>query len=180
MGMFSKRESDFITSIFKRRSVRQFTNKAVERPLLEMLVKAGMAAPSAVNKQPWDFVVVTERSRLSLLAERLPYAKMLFSASAAIVVCGNKHRALTGWEQQFWIQDCSAASQNILLAATSLGLGSVWTAVYPDLDRMNTVTDMLLLPDFIIPLNVIPIGYPSGEEVVNNRWDPDKLHWETW
>lgn len=178
--MFSKGDSNFHSFIFKRRSVRQFTDKPVERQLLELLIKAGMAAPSAANKQPWDFVVITDREMLSLLAEQLPYAKMLFSAPAAIVVCGNKQRALPAWDSQFWIQDCSAASQNILLAATSLGLGSVWTAVYPDLDRVRCVVDALSLPDYVLPLNVIPIGYPVSEEVVNDRWDEKKLHWEKW
>ena len=139
-----------------------------------------MAAPSAVNKQPWAFVVITQRETLDTLGERLPYAKMLQQAAAAIVVCGDLHNALPDAWQAFWIQDCSAATQNILLAAEALQLGAVWTAVYPDDERIATVREALALPQHIVPLNVIPIGHPSGSERPKDKWNPRNVHWEAW
>ena len=139
-----------------------------------------MAAPTAVNKQSWAFVAIDDRAKLDQLGDALPYAKMTKKASAAIIVCGNLQKALEGWEQEFWIQDCAAASQNILLAAESMGLGAVWTAAYPAKDRMATVQNILSLPEHIIPLNVIPIGYPTGIEKPKDKWKPENLHWNKW
>ena len=166
--------------IHQRKSVRNYTDQKVGKDLLEKLVKAGMAAPTAVNKQPWAFITIDDRATLDSLGNGLPYAKMLKKAKAAIVVCGDLTKALEGWEQEFWIQDCSAASQNILLAAEAMGLGAVWTAAYPAEDRMATVRNVLQLPDHIIPLNVIPIGYPTGAEKPKDKWKAENLHWNKW
>lgn len=166
--------------IHKRKSVRNYTDKKVSKEQLEKLVKAGMAAPTAVNKQPWAFIVVDDKTVLNKLGDALPYAKMTKKASAAIIVCGDMTKALKGWEQEFWIQDCSAATQNILLAAESMGLGAVWTAAYPAKDRMQSVIDILTLPEHIIPLNVIPIGYPAGIEKPKDKWKTQNLHWNKW
>lgn len=166
--------------IHQRKSVRNYTDKQVSKDQLEEMVRAGMAAPTAVNKQPWAFIAIDDRATLDKLSEGLPYAKMLENASAAIVVCGDLSKALKGWEQEFWIQDCSAATQNVLLAAEALGLGAVWTAAYPAEDRMQIVTDILNLPEHIVPLNVIPIGYPKGVEKPKDKWKPENLHWQSW
>lgn len=166
--------------IHQRKSVRNYTHQKITKAQLETLVKAGMAAPTAVNKQPWAFISIDDRETLDRLGNGLPYAKMLKKATAAIVVCGDMTKALKDWEQEFWIQDCSAASQNILLAAEAMGLGAVWTAAYPAKDRMATVTDLLNLPEHIIPLNVIPIGYPTGMEKPKDKWKPENLHWNKW
>ncbi|MCL3780679.1 nitroreductase family protein [Prolixibacteraceae bacterium JC049] len=166
--------------IHQRKSVRAYTDQQVSKTQLETLIKAGMAAPTAVNKQPWAFISIDDRTTLDSLGNGLPYAKMLKKATAAIVVCGDLSKALEGWEQEFWIQDCSNASQNILLAAESMGLGAVWTAAYPAEDRMATVKSILNLPDHIIPLNVIPIGYPTGIEKPKDKWKPENLHWNKW
>ncbi|GAK55849.1 nitroreductase [Candidatus Vecturithrix granuli] len=172
---------DGLSMIFERKSVRHFQpNKSVSKEDLTTLVKAGMAAPSAVNKRPWAFVVITRRETLDTLGEHLPYAKMLKQAPAAIVVCGDLHNALPDDWQEFWIQDCSAATQNILLAAEALHLGAVWTAAYPAEDRIDTVRQALALPEHIIPLNVIPIGYPAGNDKPKDKWNPDNVHWERW
>ncbi|MDD3667568.1 MAG: nitroreductase family protein, partial [Bacteroidales bacterium] len=114
-------------NILNRKSVRKYTKEEVKKEQLEMLVRAGMAAPSARNSQPWLFFVIDDRTILDNLAKQLPNAKMLLSAKAAIVVCGNLQKALEGDGREFWVQDCSAATQNILLAAESMGLGAVWT-----------------------------------------------------
>lgn len=167
-------------TIFERKSVRSYTQQKVTRQQLEQLIQAGMAAPTAVNKQAWAFVAIDDDSLLKSLGDVLPCAKMLLQATAAIIVCGDLSKTLEGWEQEFWIQDCSAASQNILLAAESMGLGAVWTAVYPAKNRMQTIRFALGLPEHIIPLNVIPIGYHDGNEMPKNKWNPENLHWNKW
>jgi len=173
--------SDFIEQvILKRASVRKYTGAPIPKEKLEALVRAGFAAPSAVDVRPWAFVVVTERARLDALAAGLPYAKMLGKAGAAIVVCGLPHKD-SGFAERFWVQDCSAATENILLAARSLGLGAVWTAVYPEEDRVAHVREVLGLPAEVLPLNVLPIGVPEGEyPAAKDKYDPGALHFERW
>ncbi len=170
-------KSDILESILARKSVRQFTNQTVTEEQLETLVRVGMAAPSAVNRQPWMFFALNDRSLLDDLGTSLPYAKMLLQATAAIVVCGNLEKALNDWQQEFWVQDCSAATQNILLAAEAMGLGSVWTAVYPAQDRVEIVRKALELPPHLIPLNVLPLGYPEGIQKARDKWKPENMAW---
>ena len=164
--------------IHNRKSVRHFTDQAVSKEQLELLLRAGMAAPTAVNRQPWAFYVVTARETLDALGEQLPYAKMLFQAQAAIVVCGDMEKAGNLKEQAYWVQDCSAATQNILLAAESMGLGAVWTATFPYDDRTRVVVEILNLPEKHVPLNVIPIGYPTGEDQPKNKWNSENIFWQ--
>ncbi len=164
--------------IHNRKSVRHFTDHPVSKQQIELLLRAGMAAPSAVNRQPWAFYVVTKRETLDALGEQLPYAKMLLQAQAAIVVCGDMEKAGNLKEQGYWVQDCSAATQNILLAAESIGLGAVWTAAYPYEDRSKVVTETLNLPEKHVPLNVIPIGYPTGEDIPKDKWKPENIFWQ--
>jgi nitroreductase len=171
---------DVISIIHQRKSVRSYTKSSVSRESLSELVKAGMAAPSAGNKQPWVFIVVDDRNILDALGVGLPYAKMLKQAPAAIVVCGDLHKAYTGWEQSFWVQDCSAAAENILLAAEAMGFGAVWTGIYPAKDRDSLVRKILNLPGHIIPLNIIPIGHPMGIEKQKNKWNKENLIWNAW
>ncbi|MDR0660339.1 MAG: nitroreductase family protein [Prevotellaceae bacterium] len=169
-----------LSVIHNRKSVRNFIpQKKVSKENLTTLVKAGMAAPTAVNKQPWAFVAITERTTLDSLAEGLPYAKMLKEAGAAIIVCGDLTKAIEEYPE-YWVQDCSAATENILLAVEVMGLGAVWTAVYPDKDRVEFVKNILDLPETAIPLNVIPIGHPSGETMPKDKWKEENLHWENW
>jgi nitroreductase len=139
-----------------------------------------MAAPSAVNRQPWAFVAVTDRGQLDILGDGLPYAKMLLEATAAVVVCGDI-RTLSDTEAKYWVQDTSAATQNILLATEALGYGAVWTAVYPEPDRMEVVSSTLQLPTRVIPLNVIPLGIPeTGRDTPKDKWNPKKFHLDRW
>ncbi|MCD8185933.1 MAG: nitroreductase family protein [Rikenellaceae bacterium] len=163
--------------IHARTSIRTYIEQPVSRDTLELLVRAGMAAPSAMNKQPWQFVVVQDPEVLDALGEDLPTSRMVRKAPAAIIVCGDLEKAGEGWLQQYWIQDCSAVSQNILLAATELGLGAVWTSVYPAPERMELVSGILSLPEQIVPLNIIPIGYPDQEYPPKEKWDPERIHW---
>jgi nitroreductase len=163
--------NDTLKSIFNRTSVRHFTSADVDRQTLILLAKCGMAAPSANNKQPWYIIAVTDRHLLQSLADQLPYAKMARGAAAAMVVCGNLEIDPVGNELGYWVQDCSAATQNILIAAVSLGLGAVWTAAFPRMDRVETVRKILHLPDHLIPLNVIPLGHPESTPKPKEKWN---------
>lgn len=164
--------------IHNRKSVRHFTDQPVSKEQIHTLLKAGMAAPTAVNRQPWVFYVVRERAVLDTLSQQLPYAKMLTQAQAAIVVCGDMEKAGNLKDKGYWVQDCCAATENILLAAESMGLGAVWTASYPYDDRTEVVIKALNLPANHVPLNVIPIGYPTGEDVPKNKWKPENIIWK--
>lgn len=166
-----------IDVMHQRTSVRSYQNRPVSKEQLETLVKAGMAAPSAMNKQPWRFIIVDDKDILQALGKDIQTSKMVQQAPAAIVVCGDMQLAGEGWLQQYWIQDCSVASQNILLAITDMGLGGVWTSVYPAPERMKIVSNILNLPEHIIPLNIIPVGYPDGPPNPKNKWDAKKVHW---
>lgn len=173
-------ENPTVKTIFSRKSVRKFKDIPVEKETLLNLVKAGMAAPTAVNKQPWAFIIVDDRKTLNLLADKLPYAKMLFSATAAIVVCGLPKESLEEKPIDYAIIDSSAAAENILLAAEAIGLGAVWTAVYPRIDRIDIVREILFVPEDVLPFCVIPIGWPAGEEVPKDKYKPEKIHWNNW
>jgi len=174
-----KKMSDALTVIHSRKSVRNFTGQEVKRDLLDKIVRAGMAAPSAVNMQPWSFVVVTNRQTLDMLNDGLPYAKMLGKAGAAIIICAIPEKAYEG-SKELAVIDSSLAGENILLAAEALGLGAVWTAAYPYDDRMNVVRNVLGIPGNIIPLNVIPIGHPAGTDKPKNKYKSANVHWEKW
>lgn len=173
------KKADALTVIHSRKSVRNFTGASVSKEALEKIVKAGMAAPTAVNMQPWSFVVVTERSVLQALNEKLPYAKMLEKAGAALVVCALPAKAIQQ-KVEFAIIDATCASENILLAVEALGLGAVWTAVYPDEERMAAVRLLLGIPQDVIPLNVIPVGHPTGEDKPKDKYKPENIHWQKW
>jgi nitroreductase len=134
-----------------------------------------MAAPTAVNAQPWHFVVVNERAKLDELAGTNRHGNMLREAPLAIVVCGNMDKAMKGPAQAFWVQDCSAATENILLAAHALGLGAVWTGCYPMEERMTQVSQVLGLPETIIPLCVLVMGYPNENPEPKDKWKPENV-----
>lgn len=164
-------------NILERTSVRQYADKAVSDEAASALLHAAMSAPSAVNRQPWEFVIVDKPELLSKLAAVLPYAKMAAHAPLAIVVCGNKERFLEGTDSCLWEQDLSAASENILLAAHALGLGGVWTCLYPHSDRIAPVRSILNVPDNMILFNLIPVGYPAREHKPIDKWHPERIHY---
>lgn len=166
-----------IGNIMTRTSVRQYTDRQISADTLETLLKAGMAAPTAVNKQPWAFVVTTGRDALDSLATLQPRLK---TAAAAITVCGDMARAIEGEGRDFWVQDCSAATENILLAAHALGLGAVWTGVYPIAERVDNVSHALALPDSVVPMCIIAVGYPVADQEPKDKWDPSKVHYQRW
>jgi len=170
--------NETLQTIHNRKSVRAYTNQAVPKEKVEVLLKAAMVAPSSRDNQPWLFYVVTNRETLNKLAERLPSAQMLAKAPMAIIVCGDNAKNIKQPDQALnWALDCSAASQNLLLAAESEGLGAVWTGVFPYKDRVKVVQDVLQLPENIVPLNAIPIGYPAGNEKPKNKYKPENIRW---
>lgn len=169
-----------LENIMTRTSIRAFTDQPVDDATVEKILRAGMAAPTAVNKQPWAFVVVNDRMLMDKLAEVHPYAQMLKTAQLAIIVCGDTNKALDGFAKAYWIQDTSAATENILLAAHGLGLGAVWCGVYPNPDIYPKVKDILNLPPRIMPLNIIPIGYPAENPTPKDKWKPENIHYNRW
>lgn len=163
-------------NIIGRTSVRRYTDEPVADDLKVALLHAAMSAPSGVNRQPWEFILVDDKKLLESLAEALPYAKMAATAPMAIVPCGDSERFLEGVDSELWVQDLSAASENILLAAHALGLGGVWTCLYPHSDRMDAVRKILDVPDKLIPFNLIPIGHPYKATEPMDKWHPDRIY----
>ncbi len=166
-----------IEAIFTRRSIRVYTSQPIPDEMVERLLRAAMQAPSAGNQQAWQFVVVTQRSQLNALAEVLPYGKMLTSAPLGLIVCGDLEIEKS---KGYWVQDCSAATQNVLLAAHDLGLGAVWLGVYPREQRVADVRRVLGIPESVVPLCAIAIGYPAEEKPRTDRYDAGKVHHNTW
>lgn len=170
-----------MSNILQRKSVRSFTNQPIEKSKLDTLVRAAMAAPTGKDMRPWKFVVVNDKQAMKSLAAQLPYAKMLAEAQAAIVVCGDMSVVdKDGKPSTNWTFDCSAATENLLLQAEAMGLGAVWTGAYPYDERVAAVKVALKLPDNIIPLNVIPIGYPKGNPQPKDKYNADNIHYNLW
>jgi len=166
---------EMIKTIFARRSIRKYTAELVREEDVKTMLEAAMAAPSASNLKPWHFVVVTNRQILDNLARVHPHGKMLFEAPLCIAVCGDKTISAS-----FWVQDCSAATENLLLAATTLCLGAVWLGVHPREDRVSAIRKVLNLPETVVPLNLISIGHPAEEKEPRTQYDELRVHREQW
>jgi nitroreductase/ubiquinone/menaquinone biosynthesis C-methylase UbiE len=162
--------------IFSRRSIRSYTDQPVEREKIIQILQAAMAAPSACNSQPWEFVVVDELQALNELRAQLYSGQ--YNAPAAIVVCGNEAIAHNTSGRAFWVQDCSAATENILIAAAALGLGSVWIGVHPYESTEKRVAKAVNLPEGVIPLCVIYLGYPTQEKPPRTQYEERRVHWQ--
>ena len=164
-----------IENIMTRTSVRKFKNQPVETEKIETMLRAAMAAPTAVNKQPWHFIVVTDKQVLAKLAGEGGRGNMLRNAPLAIVVCGDMQKALSGKGQEYWIQDTSAATENLLLAAHALGLGAVWTGQWPMDDRYTHTMNVLGMPESVKPLCTVIIGYPDEQPTPKDKWKPENI-----
>ena len=171
---------EILKTIFERRSIRKYTGDPVNRQQLMTLVQAGMAAPSSRDTRHFNFVIVDDAPTIDKLAAGLPYAKMLLTAKHAIIVVSDLSVAHGGAETDYWLQDCSAAAENILLAAQALGLGACWTAAHPRADRVAHVKTLLGLPEHAEPLCVIAVGVPAGEEKPRDKFDPAHVFWNQW
>ena len=168
---------DAIEAIMTRRSVRKYQPKPVPEELVQKLLAAAMQAPSARNGQPWHFIVLDDRRLLDRIPEFHPYAEMVRQAPLGVLVCGDVR--LEG-SPNYWPVDCSAAAENLLLAAHALGLGAVWTGVYPRRERMDGFRQLLQLPDPVMPHAFIPIGWPAQQPPPENRFRPDRIHRNGW
>ncbi len=168
-----------IDNLFARRSIRRYTEERVSSGEIEMLLKAAMAAPSAGNRKPWHFVVVDETDILAALADAHPYARMLYEAPVCIVPCGEPGLGAAN-KTGYWIQDLSAATENILLAAVGLGLGAVWCGVFPVEERVKVTRNILGLPGHIVPLAYVAVGHPAEEKPPRTQYDADRVHLNGW
>lgn len=166
-----------IDAILKRRSIRKYSGKPVDKSIIRELLTAGMYAPSARNEQPWHFLVIDDRDILNRIMEIHPYASMLSGASCAILVCGDEDLELS---KGYWSVDCAAATQNILLAAHSMGLGAVWLGVYPREERQAGIRQLFNLPAGIHPFSLISVGWPSEQKAVPDRIREDRIRWNAW
>jgi nitroreductase len=166
-----------LEAIFTRRSIRKYTPEPIPAEALRSILKAGMYAPSARNQQPWHFIVISSQSVKEEIMKAHPYASMLAGAPLAILVCGD-----TELEQSpgYWSIDCSAATQNMLLAAHSLGIGAVWLGVHPRIGRKDAIKNILRLPQHIEPFALIALGYPGEKRETPDRWREDRIRYDGW
>lgn len=165
-------------AILRRRSIRKFTDEEVSNQDLMDLLQAAMAAPSAGNEQPWHFIIIKDKQIFEEIPKFHEYSAMLKYTSAAIVVCGDP--TLQKYNADFWVQDCSAATQNILIAAQAKGLGTVWLGIYPIEERVTKLQDLLGLPEHVIPLAIIPVGHPAEERSPSNRFKEARIRYNHW
>lgn len=168
-----------IDNILARRSIRRYTAEPVQPEQVETLLKAAMAAPSAGNRKPWHFIVVTDPATRQALAAAHPHAQMVVESPVVIVPCGEPALSLPGREE-YWIQDLAAATENILVTAPSLGLGTVWCGVFPIAERVAAVRRILGVPDHVIPFALIAVGHPAEHKEPRTQYDPARVHMEHW
>jgi len=166
----------FLNLIQSRRSIRDYLPQPVETEKITRLLEVAMSAPTAANSQPWEFVVVTEADLMQKLREKLVFAR--YNAPAAIVVCGNLKMAYNSAAKHYWVQDCSAAIENMLVAAPALGLGSVWIGVYPLPAVVRVVSEILNLPEEVIPLGMVYVGYPNERKPPRTQYEERRVHWQ--
>lgn len=165
--------------VFSRRSIRSYTGESIPDDMLKELLQAAMSAPSAVAKDPWRFIVIKDKKTLNRVAEALPNGKMLGEGGAGIIVLGDlnaAHRNETG----YLLQDCSAATENLLLAASIIGLGACWLGVYPVEERIAHIKTVFSLEDHIIPVAAIALGFPNEKKEPRTRYTEEYVHWEKW
>lgn len=164
-------------AILKRRSIRKFLDQPIPEEALEKILRAGMAAPSAGGSAEWEFVLFADPKKKEALMEVSEYAFPVKTAPVCMVVCGNLDREIhkdRGW----WVQDCSAAMENMLLEATDLGIGSIWLGIYPYEERVAAVRSLFSLPERVMPLGIMALGYAAKEKPANDRYLADRVHWE--
>jgi nitroreductase len=168
---------EVMEAILNRRSIRKYIDKALEEDKVMTLLKAAMYSPSARNYQPWHFIVINEREILDKVPSVHPYAEMIYKAPLAILVCGD--RKLEPMDEYLAI-NCAAATQNMLLTAHDMGLGAVWLGVYPRRERMKGLSKLVNLPEHIIPISLVVIGYPDEAKERPERFKKDRIHYNSW
>ncbi len=163
--------------LITRRSIRKYKDNAISREAIEEIVKAGMYAPSAVNCQPWHFIIVDNRDIINQIIEVHAYSSMLADAQFAVLVLGDEHLQ---HGPGYWAVDCAAATQNILLAAHAKGLGAVWLGLHPREQRKKDIAELFSLPEHIQPFSIISIGYPDESPQIPDRFKKDRIHYNQW
>jgi nitroreductase len=166
-----------VDPILTRRSIRKYTDQPVSDEDVTYLLRAAMSAPSANNEQPWHFVVIKDRKLLAEIPKIHPYAQMVPGAQLAIMVCGDLSLDVMNG---YWVQDCAAATENILIAAQSKGLGAVWLGVYPREERVRALQQLFGLPEKVLPFALIPVGYPAEQKPPADRFNPNRVHYDRW
>ena len=164
-------------AILSRRSIRKYTSDSIPETVINELLEAAMSAPSSNNQQPWHFVIINDRVILDEIPNFHPYSNMLKEASLAIAVCGDLQLEKS---RGTWFLDCSAATENILIAAQAKGLGAVWLGIYPREERIRGLQDLLALPQHVIPLSLVSIGYPAEEKPRVNRYNASRICYNQW
>jgi len=168
---------NFEEILLNRRSIRRYTPQKISPEIITKIIKAGMYAPSAVNKKPWHFIVIEEKEKMESVIKIHANAMMLKEASHAILVCGDEKLQ---HDDGFWIADCGAATQNILLSAFNSGIGSCWIGIYPREQRMKAVSDIFNLPEHVRPFALVALGYPAEEKKFPERFEEGKIHYGKW
>jgi nitroreductase len=168
---------DTLDAIHTRRSIRKFEDRAVSDELIQKLLAAAMQAPSARNQQPWQFVVIDDRELLGQIGQMFPNARMAQHAPLGILICGDLHEETS---PGYWVVDCAAAAENMLLAAHALGLGAVWTGVYPREQRMAGLSKLLGTPDHVIPHSLMIVGHAAEQVPPQSRYLPDRVRHNHW
>ncbi len=170
-------QADFLDFLLTRRSIRTYTAQSIEIAVLYELIRAACSAPSAGNQQPWDFVILDDKQLFRKIPAFHPNAKLIEDADKAILICANKKRERY---KQYSPIDCAAATQNLLLAAHAYGLGACWLGIYPREDRMEQMRTLLAIPKHILPFSLIALGYPAEKSRKLDRFDPQRIHINTW
>jgi nitroreductase len=163
--------------ILDRRSIRRFTDQKIDSKQIKAILTAAMYAPSAVNMQPWHFVVIDESSMMEKIMEIHPYARMLQTASHAVVVCGDEQAQ---HDDGYWVVDCGAATQNLLLAAHTMGLGACWVGLHPREERKSSFSRLLKLPSHVKPFALVALGYPEEQKARPDRFHSEKVKYNGW
>ncbi len=173
---------DAMDAILSRRSIRKYTDQAVPEEMIKTLLAAAMSAPSVGNRQPWRFVVIDDRKTLVEITTFHPYSAMLKEAPAAILVCFDEQlvELEVARKEPWWVQDCSAATENLLIAAQATGLGAVWLGVHPIEERVSGFRKLLGIPEHITPFSMISIGYPAEQKPPADRYDSSRIHHNRW
>jgi len=177
--VFISSEDIIIDNIMHRRSIRQFSADTISSANIEKILKAGFAAPTAMNSQPWAVVVVNDKLLLTKMALQLPHAR-LETAAVAFVILGDMERSLDGDGRNFWVVDCSLMAENMMLAANAMGIGSCFTGGWPSKERPSVIRELLSIPSRYEILGMIPMGYPAENPEVKDKWRAEAVHFNAW
>lgn len=168
---------DAVKAILTRRSIRKYTKEEISMETIKELIEAAVSAPSAGNQQPWQFIVIDDKNIMNKVPDFHPYAKLIQGADKAILMCGDLNLEIA---KGYWVLDCGAATQNLLLAAHAKGLGACWLGIYPRAKRVEEIRKLLNIPESAVPFSLIALGYPAEEKGKVERYDEERVHYNKW